>query len=80
MKYEIVENLSNSTTYKKCLGDEDFYTSFLRFFKKEINSKGVPAVLQQYLFAEDFVADDMLVRLFMGKFSDHCTKCCPNPE
>jgi hypothetical protein len=69
VKQEIVENLSNSSIYKKSLGDEDFYTSFLKFFEKEVDSKGAPAVLQKYVFDEDLVADDMLVRLFMGKFS-----------
>ncbi|KAH7230304.1 hypothetical protein B0J15DRAFT_473112 [Fusarium solani] len=60
VKQEIVENLSNSSIYKKSLGDEDFYTSFLKFFEKEVDSKGAPAVLQKYVFDEDLVADDML--------------------
>lgn len=40
--------------------------NFMRFFEREIAAKGVPGVLQEYLFAEDFKADDMFVRLFMG--------------
>lgn len=67
-KQEMVENLSNPSVYKKAQGDENMYMSFLQFYQKEIAIKGVPAVVQEYVFAEDHRADDMLVRLFMGTY------------
>ncbi|TDZ29794.1 Oxidoreductase ptaJ [Colletotrichum spinosum] len=62
----VLGNLSQSSVYKKSLGNEDNYTSFLRFFESEIAAKGVPGVLQEYMFAEDFKSDDMFVRMYMG--------------
>ncbi|TVY75177.1 Oxidoreductase ptaJ [Fusarium oxysporum f. sp. cubense] len=63
---EMIRNLSNPAVYKKAQGDEDNYMSFMKFYEDEIAAKGVPAVVEEYVFAEDHRADDMLVRLFMG--------------
>ncbi|KAH6962317.1 hypothetical protein BKA56DRAFT_636677 [Ilyonectria sp. MPI-CAGE-AT-0026] len=63
---DMIKDLSNSAAYKKAQGDEDNYMSFVKFYEDEITAKGVPAVIQEYVFAEDHRADDMLVRLFMG--------------
>jgi hypothetical protein len=52
--------------FKTYLGDEKYYHDFLVFFQKEIESKSWQDVLNEYLFAKDERADDMLVRMFSG--------------
>lgn len=52
--------------FKTYLGKEKYYHDFLVFFQKEIDEKGWQNVLNEYLFARDERADDMLVRLYAG--------------
>jgi hypothetical protein len=52
--------------FKSYLGDEKYYHDFLVFFQKEINAKGWENVLNEYLFANDDRANDMLSRLYAG--------------
>jgi len=52
--------------FKTYLGNEKYYHDFLVFFQKEINEKGWRAVLNEYLFANDDRANDMLSRLYAG--------------
>ena len=49
------------------LGHIKKYPSYLVFFQRQIDSKGVPAVLSQYCFSGDEVADIMFARLFAGR-------------
>lgn len=58
--------MHDSSQFKSYLGDETYYHDFLVFFQEEIERKGWQNVLNEYLFAEDERADDMLVRLFAG--------------
>jgi hypothetical protein len=52
--------------YKQYLGKDKYYHDFLVFFQSEIEKKGWEAVLNEYVFARDDRADDMLVRMFAG--------------
>lgn len=52
--------------YKEHLGDERYYHDYLQFFQQEIEAKGWKDVVNEYLFAGDERADDMLVRVFSG--------------
>jgi hypothetical protein len=56
-------DLSNQETWKKCLGIMKHYRAFLLFFQKELEIKSVDTVINEYLFAGDEKAEDMLVRL-----------------
>lgn len=62
----IIEDLHDPSKYQKYLGNERYYTDYLKFFEGEIDNKGWQNVLKEYLFARDERADDMLVRLFAG--------------
>lgn len=66
-KIDVVESLSDKGGFKAALGKEDNYPNFLAFFQTEIEAKGVGAVLNEYLFAGDDVAESMLARLFGGE-------------
>ncbi|KAL2808094.1 hypothetical protein BJX63DRAFT_439669 [Aspergillus granulosus] len=57
-------NLKDPAVFQKCLGDDDCYVDFLRFFEDEITEKGMQAVVKEYVFKGDERADDILVRLF----------------
>ncbi|TVY85157.1 Questin oxidase [Lachnellula suecica] len=61
-----IENLYNLETFNKCLGIEKYYHSFLLFFQKEMEEKGWEKVLQEYVFAGDERADDLMGRLYDG--------------
>lgn len=63
---ENVENLKDPATWRKCLGKQEYYTDFLRYFQHEMESKGWQTVVNEYLFTRDERAEDLLVRLFGG--------------
>ncbi|RMZ68114.1 hypothetical protein GMOD_00004303 [Pyrenophora seminiperda CCB06] len=62
----IVTDMHDPARFTSYLGQEQYYHDFLVFFRGEIDSKGWETVLQEYLFAETSLADDMLVRLYAG--------------
>jgi hypothetical protein len=62
----IVDDMHKPDRFKSYLGDEKYYHDFLVFFQKEINAKGWENVLNEYLFANDDRANDMLSRLYAG--------------
>ncbi|KAI0437218.1 hypothetical protein F4803DRAFT_566241 [Xylaria telfairii] len=57
-------NLRDPVTFSKCLGNNDCYFDFLKFFENEVSEKGVPAVIREYLLAGDDRANDILYRIF----------------
>jgi hypothetical protein len=65
----IVSDMHDPERFKKYLGKEKYYADFLNFFREELEKKGWEDVLTEYLFKGDERAEDMLVRLFAGKFS-----------
>ncbi|EEP79062.1 predicted protein [Uncinocarpus reesii 1704] len=57
---EIVKKLSNRDEFKALAGKREEYPHFLEFFQREIDAKGVEAVVDEYIFKGDEFADDML--------------------
>lgn len=66
LKQAVVNDMHDPSRFKAYLGQEDRYHDFLNFFKKEIDAKGWQNVLNEYLFAGDERAEDMLVRCYSG--------------
>ncbi|MCJ1479652.1 hypothetical protein MMC13_008338 [Lambiella insularis] len=62
----LVEDMAIPSVFKRCLGREENYRNYERFFLKQINEHGYETVLQRYLVGGDEVADDMLCRIYMG--------------
>ena len=52
--------------FKGCIGNLDYYEDFVRFFQDEIADKGVPQVVNEYLFKGDDLTDDILARMHSG--------------
>ncbi|PGH27114.1 hypothetical protein AJ80_01070 [Polytolypa hystricis UAMH7299] len=61
-----VQKLSDKEHFKRLSGLRSQYPNFLVFFQREIEAKGVGAVLNEYLFKGDEYADSMYTRLFGG--------------
>ncbi|GAB1312818.1 Oxidoreductase AflY [Madurella fahalii] len=59
-----VIDLRDPVRFKECLGKDECYYDFLRFFEDEITEKGVPAVVKEYVFKGDERADDIFCRMF----------------
>lgn len=66
LKESIVNDMHKPDRFKSYLGDEKYYHDFLVFFQKEFDAKGWENVLNEYLFANDDRANDMLSRLYAG--------------
>jgi hypothetical protein len=66
LKESIVKDMNRLDRFKTYLGKEQYYFDFLVFFQKEIEEKTWQKVLDQYLFARDDRADDLLARLYAG--------------
>jgi hypothetical protein len=64
----LVDDMSDPLVFKRCLGREENFLNFCRFFEDEINRIGYQAVLQQYLVNGSKVADDILCRIYMGTY------------
>ncbi|KAB8219477.1 hypothetical protein BDV33DRAFT_231532 [Aspergillus novoparasiticus] len=52
--------------FRQGLGNFELYGDYVRFFQAEVAAKGVPTVLNEYLFKGDSLAEDLLARLFSG--------------
>lgn len=63
----VVQDMSNPEHFQKYLGNEKYYHDFLVFFQKEMESKGAESVLNEFLFAENEKADDLLGRMYGGR-------------
>ncbi|CDM29644.1 Domain of unknown function DUF4243 [Penicillium roqueforti FM164] len=63
---DIVQSMHDVAKFKECSGKEENYPHYLAFFQQEIDAKGVPDVLNEYLFAEDERAESMMCRVFAG--------------
>ncbi|KAJ5124900.1 uncharacterized protein N7515_008725 [Penicillium bovifimosum] len=62
----LVDDMSDPLVFKRCLGREENFLNFCRFFEDEINRIGYQEVLQQYLVNGTAVADDILCRYVHG--------------
>ncbi|KFY40940.1 hypothetical protein V495_05163 [Pseudogymnoascus sp. VKM F-4514 (FW-929)] len=61
-----VEAMSDLEGFKKFLGKTQYTHDYIEFFTRELEAKGVEAVVQEYLFSRTELADDMLARLYGG--------------
>ena len=61
-----MQDMRNTESFKKYLGKEKYYHSFLVFFQGEMERKGWEAVLNEYLFAGDGKANNLLGRMYAG--------------
>ncbi len=59
-------DLKDPVRFKECIGKDECYYDFLRFFEDEVAEKGVPAVVNEYVFKGDERADDIFCRMFTG--------------
>jgi hypothetical protein len=62
----VLEDLTHPENFKKYLYKEKYYKTFLTFWQNEFEKKGWENVLNEYIFAGDERADDLLGRLFAG--------------
>ncbi|KZZ89241.1 hypothetical protein AAP_04388 [Ascosphaera apis ARSEF 7405] len=62
----LVQKFQNRDEFRQFLGQRPKYVQYLAHFQREIDSRGVNAVVEEYLFAGDEFADAMLARLFAG--------------
>ncbi|KAI1450026.1 hypothetical protein F5Y02DRAFT_370725 [Annulohypoxylon stygium] len=62
----VVEELKDWETAKKCVGKGEFYPDFLAFFQREIDERGWEKVLSEYMFGGDAKSEDMLIRMLAG--------------
>ena len=62
-------DLKNPADFNRCLGKDDCYVDFLRFFEDEVTEKGVPAVIKEYLLKGDKRANDIFSRMYPGMYS-----------
>ncbi|ODH52802.1 hypothetical protein GX48_00996 [Paracoccidioides brasiliensis] len=62
----IVQKLGSKDEFNAYAEKRDQYPNFLAFFQRQIDSRGIGPVVNEYLFANNKLADDMLVRLFGG--------------
>lgn len=62
----VVVQLKDREFFKKCMGDLSYYDSFLRFFQDEIAQRGVPDVVNEYLFGNTEISNDLLGRMHSG--------------
>lgn len=67
--HSIVDVLYDKTKFQEHVGKGVNYPNFLAFFQREIDAKGVAAVLNEYMFAGDERAEGMLCRVFGGMYN-----------
>lgn len=60
-------DLKDPATFSKCLGDNDRYADFVRFFSDEIAERGVPDFVKEYLLKGDERANDIFCRMYTGE-------------
>lgn len=62
----LVQDLADDVVFKKCLGREENFRNFEKYFIGQIQEKGYEAVLQKYLVDGGDIANDMHYRIYMG--------------
>jgi hypothetical protein len=70
----LVLDLEDDVIFTKCLGREENFRNFEKFFLGQINRKGYQAVLQKYLVGGGQIANDMMFRIYMGKCWPECVR------
>lgn len=64
---DIVGSLGDPQNFSKYVGDSRYYRDYTEFFKREIESRGIAEVIDEYMFKGDSRAEDMLGRMFSSK-------------
>ncbi|CAG8026858.1 unnamed protein product [Penicillium olsonii] len=62
----VIASFSSKAEFMKYMFQEEHYSNYLAFFQREIATKGVPAVMNEYLFSGDKLAESLLSRMFAG--------------
>ncbi|KAI0199064.1 hypothetical protein F4808DRAFT_471969 [Astrocystis sublimbata] len=57
-------NLKESAVFDDCLGRDDHYVDFLKYFKEEIAERDVPSVVREYVLKGDERANDIFCRMY----------------
>lgn len=63
-----VSLLADKTYFKSQITNIDQYTNLLRFFEKEIDSRGWKDVVNEYVFSRDEVAETLLPLMYDGAY------------
>lgn len=66
LREENVAAMSEVQGFRSFMGNMDNTHDYMEFFHRQLETKGVEAVLQEYLFSGTELAEDMLVRLYSG--------------
>ncbi|RAH72929.1 questin oxidase family protein [Aspergillus aculeatinus CBS 121060] len=61
-----IQSFADKKEFMKHMYHEDQYSNYLAFFQRVIAEKGVAAVVNEYLFGGDELAESLLSRLFAG--------------
>ena len=69
IQQSLVVDLIDPKVFKRCLGKEENFKNFEKFFMGQINEHGYEEVMQKYLFRRSEAADDLLIRNYMGEYS-----------
>ena len=68
LEARVIEDLHDHSKFHHYLGKEEYFHDFLVFFQQEIDKKGWPEVIIEYVLKRDELADDMLARMFAGEY------------
>ncbi|KAJ5480178.1 hypothetical protein N7530_005687 [Penicillium desertorum] len=63
---KVITSFFDKYEFMKHMFQEEHYSNYLAFFQREIDAKGVPGVLKEYLFSGDKLAESLLSRMFAG--------------
>ena len=63
----LVQDLEDDAVFRRCLGREENFRNFEKFFLEQIKKNGYEAVLRKYLVDGGAIANDMMFRIYMGK-------------
>lgn len=59
-------DMADAMMFDECLGKDEFYADYLKFFENEIAKKSVQAVVKEYVLKGDERANDIFCRMFTG--------------
>ena len=60
-------DLKDPVIFDRCLGKDECYVDFLRFFENEVGERGVPNVIKEYMLKGDARANDIFCRMYTGE-------------
>ncbi|RFU33437.1 hypothetical protein B7463_g2875, partial [Scytalidium lignicola] len=66
LEERVIQDMSNPSHFKQYLGNEKYYRDFLIFFQNEMEKKGWQNVVNEYLFDQGEIAQEVLIRMFAG--------------